>query len=1190
MKYMPTDPAPRQQVPKKQTVRLPHPRATRTARLAFVALSAALLWLRPALGWAQAHPSASPATEQSQILTVENKVWRLPANTANWLPAKPGEVLNLGDKLRTEKNSRATVRLADLSVMRINAVTTFELLPPHEQDRKPLLDLKNGSLYFFSREKPLDVRFNTPTAVGAIRGTEFLLAVAEDGETRLALLDGAVDLSNEAGQIQLQSGEQARVTKGQAPAKSPLIDALNVIQWCLYYPAVVDVDEINFSTQEKERLRDSLAAYHTGDLLAALAAFPADQVQASEATRTYHAALLLSVGRVDEAGQLLTNLPESSGPAQALRELIAAVQFKAWTRSTPPATASEWLAESYYLQSRARLDDALKAARQAAAQSPAFGFASVRVAELEFSFAHLAAAESALDSGLKNSPRHAPGLALRGFLAAAHDRPQEALKWFDQAIAKDGALGNAWLGRGLVRIRQGQRTEGRKDLQTAAALEPNRALIRSYLGKAFSHEGKDALAQKDLRLARKLDPNDPTAWLYSALLHQQHNEINQAIRELEKSQDLNDNQALFRSKLLLDQDRAVRSANLASIYRDAGMEDVSVREAAKAANADYANYSAHLFLASSYDAARDPKLFNLRYEAPARSEWLIGTLLAPVGAGTLSRNLSQQDYVRLFEQDGFGISSSTEYLSRGAWVQNASQYGRFGRMSYALDSYYRSDNGERPNNDQEQLQLSGQFKFQLTPQDSVLLLTEYFQQESGDVAQYYNQASANTGLRVTEKQEPNLFLGYHHEWSPGSHSLFLAGRIQDTLDLQNPSAQPLFLGFDRNGKIARVRREPFYSLDYVRDYTVYSAELQHIWESHNHTVIVGGGYQNGSADISNRLSFLDFPMSTQQLEQDIERLSGYGYYQWRVLEPLALTAGVAYDRLKFPRNILNAPLSAEEVTEDQVSPKAGLIFTPWKRTTVRALYSRSLGGLFNENSFRLEPTLIAGLNQSFRSVIPESAAGLLPGAHIDAYSASLDQSFDSGTFLGVAGELLQSDGESTVGAFTNRVAWPLPDRVGGTRKTFDFKEQSLLVTVNQLIGEEWSLGARYRLSDARLKSNYPDVPATALWQMTEPKQADQSGLLQQLTLSVAFNHRSGFFAQFLSHWTQQDNHGDLSALAGANFWQHDLSAGWRFARRRAEVRLSVLNLTDRDYQLNPLNLYSELPRHRTLAVSAKFNF
>ena len=61
-------------------------------------------------------------------------------------------------------------------------------------------------------------------------------------------------------------------------------------------------------------------------------------------------------------------------------------------------------------------------------------------------------------------------------------------------------------------------------------------------------------------------------------------------------------------------------------------------------------------------------------------------------------------------------------------------------------------------------------------------------------------------------------------------------------------------------------------------------------------------------------------------------------------------------------------------------------------------------------------------------------------------------------------------------------------------------------------------------------------------------------------------------------------------MPGDSFWQHDLVAGYRFAKRRAELRLGVLNLTDQGYRLNPLNLYAELPRQRTFLAAAKFNF
>src|SRR5207244_12543211 len=114
------------------------------------------------------------------------------------------------------------------------------------------------------------------------------------------------------------------------------------------------------------------------------------------------------------------------------------------------------------------------------------------------------------------------------------------------------------------------------------------------------------------------------------------------------------NRQVYRSRLLLDQDQAIRGANLATLYEDAGMTDVSAREAARAVDSDYANYSAHLFLANSYNALRDPRQINLRYETPWLSEYLVANLLAPVQAGTLSPYVTQQDDGRVSHRDSIG--------------------------------------------------------------------------------------------------------------------------------------------------------------------------------------------------------------------------------------------------------------------------------------------------------------------------------------------------------------------------------------------------------------------------------------------------------------------------------------------------------------------------------------------------------
>src|ERR1041384_6927079 len=112
------------------------------------------------------------------------------------------------------------------------------------------------------------------------------------------------------------------------------------------------------------------------------------------------------------------------------------------------------------------------------------------------------------------------------------------------------------------------------------------------------------------------------------------------------------------------------------------MDDVATREAARAVNYDYGNYSAHLFLANSYHELSDPNLISLRYETPAKNEYLLANLLAPVSAGPISSAISQQEYSRLFEENRLGVVSSTEYLSRGAWSQSGAQYGTLGNFNY----------------------------------------------------------------------------------------------------------------------------------------------------------------------------------------------------------------------------------------------------------------------------------------------------------------------------------------------------------------------------------------------------------------------------------------------------------------------------------------------------------------------------
>lgn len=1119
------------------------------------------------------------------LLTTEGKVEWQGIGRADWAPAVTNQAFQAREKIRTGLRSRATARLANQTVVRMNQLTTVEIQPPAQNNQRSLIDFKEGAAFFYNRESGAQNSFRTPTASGAIRGTEFHLAVDALGNTVLTMLDGEVDLSNELGEVKLLSGEQGVVEAGKPPRKTAVLNAVNIIQWALYYPAIIDLAELRLTDSDRRGLRQSIDAYRVGDLVGAAEALPADFEPATVDARAYQAAAQLFVGQVEQAEAILTQVPGFTG----LRELIAAVKFTEYKSEREPVLASELLAHSYYLQSRGNLEGARAAAKAATRKSPDFGFAWARLAEMEFSFGRTEAALEAANWALQSTPRNAQALALQGFLLSAQNRAAESAAKFEEAIAVDPALGNAWLGRGLVKIRQGKVEEGRQDLQTALTLEPNRAILRSYVGKAHHQEGNMPLARKEIDLAMRLDPNDPTSFLYSALLNQQQNKLNEAVRDLESSQDRNNNRSVFRSKMLLDQDRAVRSANLASIYRDNGMVETSFREATRAVNADYGNYSAHLFLANSYDALRDPRQVNLRYETPWLSELFLANLLQPVGGGSLSQNISQQEYSRFFEGNRFGFISLSEYFSNGDWFQRASQYGHYNDISYSLDADYLSINGWRPNNDSESFTGDVKVKYQITPKDSILLQGIYYDFEGGDGGQYYDQSAASRTQRVKENSEPFLFAGYNHEWAPGNNTLVLLGHFDNTLQRTDPGGSVLGVVRTVAPPPGRPRIENIpASIRYESELKGYSADLQQIWSVTEHNVVAGARFQSADLDANYSATpinppFLVPPASSASLSSDIQRTSFYLYDHWQVFDSLVVIGGLSYDRLEYPANTDVVPLSERDLTREQFSPKAGFIFEPWRNGFFRGAYTRSLGGVFFDNSLRLEPVQIAGFTQLYRSIIPESAlgAGVLPGARFETYGLGFDQRLGSGTYLGIDGEMLGSTGDLTLGAhdFTGRTT----STISSVVDKLDYRERSVAANISQLLSKEWSIGARYRMTWAELQHDWDEA-------RIRTQDGQDQATLHQLNLYAIYNHRCGFFSQLHAIWSQQDNEESLSTLPGDDFWHLNAFAGYRFLQRRAEVRVGLLNITDQDYQLHPITLYSELPRERTFYASLKLNF
>jgi hypothetical protein len=109
---------------------------------------------------------------------------------------------------------------------------------------------------------------------------------------------------------------------------------------------------------------------------------------------------------------------------------------------------------------------------------------------------------------------------------------------------------------------------------------------------------------------------------------------------MQQAIELNGNRAVYRSKQALDSDLAARSSAVGRIYNDLGFGQRALVEGWKSLNADQRDYSAHRFLADTYQ--------NLpRHEAARTSELLQSQLLQPLNITPVQPSLGEQNLLIL---------------------------------------------------------------------------------------------------------------------------------------------------------------------------------------------------------------------------------------------------------------------------------------------------------------------------------------------------------------------------------------------------------------------------------------------------------------------------------------------------------------------------------------------------------------
>ena len=1035
-----------------------------------------LAWL---LAFATVANAADCTPEAAKIVSVQGEIEVKRAGTSDWHPVNRNDTFCPGDSIRVGEHSRAAIVMANETLLRLDQNSAIKFAQ-FETEAPSILEFIRGIGHFISRV-PRSLKIETATVDAAIEGTEFVVTVSAD-ETSVTVFEGRVLTQNPQGEVRITDGETVIAKANGAPRKTLLARPRDTVQGAFYFPPVIEMDKTN------------------------------DVSRASQ---------LLAVGRVEEAQRLLLGI--DSGEALALQTVTAIVnneQERAFDFATDavkraPQSAAAHIAMSYAWQAKLDLDQALTSARQAVEYEPGNAIAWARLAELQLSMGELDEALASAQQAIQQDATLSRTQSILGFAYLARIEINEAMAIFNTAIELDQVNPLPRLGLGLAKIRRGKLAEGRREIEIATSLDPNNSIIRSYLGKAYYEERRGPLDATQFAIAKELDPNDPTPWYYDAIRKQSVNRPVGALYNLQKSIELNDNRAVYRSRLLLDSDDAARSASLGRIYKNLGFEQEGLLQGWKSVNTDPANHSGHRLLADTY-------LSLPRHEIARVSELLQSQLLQPINTnpvqpqlgvarlgildGTGPSDLTTSEFNPLFTRNGVGLQLNGVIGSNETAGNDLVISGIHDQVSYSIGQFHFETDGFRPNNDQNRNIYNAFIQGTLSPRTSLQAEFRKSDLERGDLDLRFDPTNFDPDERGTEDVDSTR-IGLLHQFQRNSRILVSIIAQDEEATLSVPTRDFQGVG--------------------VRDGLFTDAQYQH--QLRNIQFI--GGLAHYDADQKETLTVGPFP--TQTTSFDVIYSGAYLYSYIDLYRTVRLTLGGAYETIE-DRN--------EEF--DQFNGKFGILWNATPATVVRAAAFRTLQRpqVSTSNVIpSLEPTQVAGFNQQFFGNTGDDAV---------RYGLGVDHRFNRS--LSVGGEISQRDLETP---FVDFFSPGLPVR------TADWQEQFGRSYLYWSPRRDLALSMDLLYEKFDRETVFRDDGFAELETVTVPS-------------SIRYFHPSGLRTFLVANYVNQKGtfvigppSPNPSFTTGQdNFWVLNASLGFLLPSRAGLVTLEARNILDEQFQ------------------------
>lgn len=707
--------------------------------------------------------------------SLEGKVEWKSIEQQEWLNANAGSTFCYGDKIRVTQY-RAALRLANDTVVRLNQNSLLHLIPPQKGF---WVELVEGAAHFLSRT-PKAFEVKAPYLNAAVDGTEFIVT-AVDNQNQVSVIEGKVTVSNTQGALELVNSQQSTTYRNGAPKPAITINLKDSAQWVLYYPALFAT---NSTTVEVQQL--------IADNQYALALTKLKSTTTAEQL-SLAASLNLALGNSNAAQQLLTQalaITPTSADAKAVNAFMAltqqglntAISISEQLIQQHPNNINALLAHSYILQGQGKLTQALEHAERAhkiaTASAPNAPLSllstKVRYAELLLNNNYNRKAKGLINQALSIAPNHSQLHNLAGFIALNMLDGDTANNHFTQAVNADSNNALAHFGLAMSSIQSGDINAGQQSMELAVLLDPSNSLYRSYLGKTYFEQHEIEWAKTQYTLAKQLDPNDPTPWFYEAHLLQQQGRLQETLINLETSKQLNDNRAVYRSRLFLDNDIAAKNANQTNVYLDLNIEQVAKAQAGLAATQNHGEFANHRALSLAYRQDNNAQVLQKNEATLTRILQPIGAKALPIGVGQPAivtygwlspGEIGTNEYSSLYTTRGIS-GSITDY----GGTQNSNgfdwQTQAIGQaISASVGQYKYGSDGFAENNDFDINYREANIHFQPTQGLKVMAHLNTSKLATGDITQAIDSEAYDPNFRKSEKTDEKV-LGIKLQASP----------------------------------------------------------------------------------------------------------------------------------------------------------------------------------------------------------------------------------------------------------------------------------------------------------------------------------------------------------------------------------------------------------------------------------------